>query len=186
MRRRPPRSTPLYSSAASDVYKRQGAYDGAMGAYAPGAGCHDGWLPKPCGCCHTGALEGCCHAGRGAEPGACHGPCWPGHEPYGDCVTRSGYRAMVPSDRFRFSALSADLVRRDGERVAHVHRSRREPELNPVLAGRSQTVAAVHAGVLAQRVVAESHHQRGDVVEVLSLIHISEPTRQAEISYAVF
>src|SRR5674476_1478812 len=28
MRRRPPRSTPLYSSAASDVYKRQG---------------HDGW-----------------------------------------------------------------------------------------------------------------------------------------------
>src|SRR5660397_143389 len=27
MIRRPPRSTPLYSSAASDVYKRQGAFD---------------------------------------------------------------------------------------------------------------------------------------------------------------
>ena len=27
MRRQPPRSTPLYSSAASDVYKRQGRYE---------------------------------------------------------------------------------------------------------------------------------------------------------------
>ena len=31
MIRRPPRSTPLYSSAASDVYKRQGYY--TLGAY---------------------------------------------------------------------------------------------------------------------------------------------------------
>ena len=31
MMRRPPRSTPLYSSAASDVYKRQGSVTNALG-----------------------------------------------------------------------------------------------------------------------------------------------------------
>src|SRR5660397_282947 len=37
MIRRPPRSTPLYSSAASDVYKRQGhRHRGGPGPHAPG------------------------------------------------------------------------------------------------------------------------------------------------------
>src|SRR5660397_88186 len=34
MIRRPPRSTPLYSSAASDVYKRQGLADGTIDVVA--------------------------------------------------------------------------------------------------------------------------------------------------------
>ena len=45
--RRPPRSTPLYSSAASDVYKRQGRYLRHPEVLAPplplrirGEGCH--------------------------------------------------------------------------------------------------------------------------------------------------
>src|SRR5660398_69033 len=36
MIRRPPRSTPLYSSAASDVYKRQGEVPGAVAEYGSG------------------------------------------------------------------------------------------------------------------------------------------------------
>ena len=35
-------------------------------------------------------------------------------------------------------------------------------------------------------VACQSELERGSRVEKLSLIHISEPTRQAEISYAVF
>jgi hypothetical protein len=66
-----------------------GWYEPGAGWY-DGAGCHDGACWYGLGCCHPGVDAGCCHAGRFAEPGACHWPCWPGHEPYGDCVTRSG------------------------------------------------------------------------------------------------
>src|SRR5674476_1606060 len=40
------------------------------------------------------------------------------------------------------------------------------------------------AGFIARRIVYDI--KEGDTVHQLSLIHISEPTRQAEISYAVF
>ena len=44
---------------------------------------------------------------------------------------------------------------------------------------------AGHRGMVGSA-IRRQLEQRGDVELVLSLIHISEPTRQAEISYAVF
>src|SRR5660398_183232 len=62
MIRRPPRSTPLYSSAASDVYKRQHWSQAIVGMLAPSVGFHRFVLsalstclhcPPPLDCLHT-------------------------------------------------------------------------------------------------------------------------------------
>src|SRR5660397_292239 len=73
MIRRPPRSTPLYSSAASDVYKRQvhGNPVGLVSGPAPGAVEHDdlrGQVPRPeHRHSHDPALEPFTRTGLGRE-----------------------------------------------------------------------------------------------------------------------
>src|SRR5674476_1433958 len=181
MIRRPPRSTPLYSSAASDVYKRQGR------ASAPSPASRSvptlkGAPREPQGSPRDEGEEGLPHPGSAGPAGR------------GAPVARLLRRQLhvlerQPRQHFhRRLALTREQQEWPGgaerrqpatrpvpERFAHHHRRRglqrrlhhqqREPHRH---AGQPGALGGAHA-----------HHR-------LSLIHISEPTRQAEISYAVF
>src|SRR5674476_180009 len=117
MIRRPPRSTPLYSSAASDVYKRQAV-----------------------------AARTCVHA-------ALFGPAGPR---LASALADAGLTSV---------ALHETLAEAAADARAHA-----APGRTIMFAPWFPTTPA----------------ERAAVPGLLSLIHISEPTRQAEISYAVF
>eukprot|EP00828_Plagiopyla_frontata_P032658 TRINITY_DN42528_c0_g1_i1.p2 TRINITY_DN42528_c0_g1~~TRINITY_DN42528_c0_g1_i1.p2 ORF type:complete len:229 (-),score=31.03 TRINITY_DN42528_c0_g1_i1:3-689(-) len=101
-------------------------------------------------------------------------------------------------DAFLYGCLSADIFIGKGSRSKRIHSHNWSTGTTLLESSQSPRLRAYALGYmahLAADVVAHSYYVpnvlyrvklRGRVSHVLSLIHISEPTRQAEISYAVF
>src|SRR5660397_205735 len=192
MIRRPPRSTPLYSSAASDVYKRQvGARQGVQ---------HGSWAGDPRRAGDTATATGhrrwwTCEFGRWGRDAH---RTW--RRPPGPGGQRAPPRCRQPARRRRTRperpAPGASGVRdgagiRRGQPAPWPPWSRRG--LRPAEGGRGanrreprERAPELGASRARDHWFPCGGDARGRERRRLSLIHISEPTRLRRISYAVF
>src|SRR5674476_979447 len=154
MLRRPPRSTPLYSSAASDVYKRQG--------------------------------EGCARISSGAVPW--HVCLQQRHQGAQSLARRWPYWQWDNRDAWELGRKGPGRVRGvfpGGDDVYAKHSQKRSTQMSKKIKPSALILRDGPANELRRHMVETSPAQVYEPVHILSLIHISEPTRQAESSYAV-